>query len=304
MNKFDRKYQKLARKISALDLTSNFSQEDLSWDDFFIDRSSTNSTELFLGKYSKDGIKFIMERFGLDRQARHLGIRHPAVHVDTTDPFQHKLIIYNGRTLDRDHIIMEFVARYQHLKPKDVDTEFEYTNHLKVLTVEWLLLQNPKTKFTRHKPRLPGQIHPGLGMGDELMALFTLMGRHLKVDGIINVPEYFHTGLLFSKRFVFLSPKIQAQVHQVSRDLWKKYRLAIIAWASATGCIIDKRTGETLEWEPRRQIIPIQGQLRQYFKSEVYQSIASQCSDEEIFIIDETKLKQVLSEMDDPPFQL
>ena len=143
MNKFDRKFMKIARRISPLDLTGNFSHEDLSWDDFFTDRASSNSSALFLGKYTEDGIKFIMERFGLDRQARHLGIRHLDVVVDTKDPYRHRLTIYNGRHRDQDHIVMDFVARYQHLVPKDIDAENEYTHQLHVLMVEWLLLQNP-----------------------------------------------------------------------------------------------------------------------------------------------------------------
>ena len=303
MNKYDRKYLKIARKISPLDLTSNFSQEDLSWDDFFTDRSGANSSSLFLGKYSQDGIKFIMERFGLDRQARRLGIRHLAVEIDTKDPYRHRLTIYNGRTRDKDHIVMDFVARYQNLVPKDIDAENAYSHQLKVLMVEWLLLQNPKASFTHRKPQLPGQRYPGLGLGDQLLALFTLMGRHLQVDGIINVPEYFHTGLIFSRRFVFLSPYVQALVQQVSQDLWKKYSLAVIAWGSATGSIVSIETGEPLTWEPRRQIIPNLSQLRQYFKSEEFLKIANNISEEDIYTLDEAKLRDAFSRMERPPFQ-
>jgi len=303
MNKFDRKYLKIARKISPLDLTSNFCQQDLSWDDFFTDRSQGTSSGLFLGKYSEDGVKFIMERFGLDKQARRLGLRNLKVVIDTRDPYRHRLTIYHGAVQDPQHIIMDFVARYQHLVPKDVDAENEYAKQLKVLTVEWLLLQNPRGKFTTRRPQLPGQRFPGLGLGDQLLALFTLMGRHLKVDGIINIPEYFHTGLIFTRRFIFLSPCVQALVMQMSQDLWKKYRLAVIAWASATESIMNIKTGEAQIWEPRRQIIPLQGQLRQYFKSEEYLRIAGDLSNESIYTIDEAKMRQALSQMETPPFQ-
>ncbi len=303
MNKFDRKYQKIAQRISPLNLTSNFSQEDISWDDFFTDRASRKSSSLFLGKYSEDGIKFVIERFGLDRQARHLGIRHLDVVVDTKDPYRHRLTIYNGRTRDRHHMVMDFVARYQHLVPKDIDSEIEYSHQLKVLMVEWLLLQNPKAEFSHRKRPLPGQSYPGLGLGDQLMALFTLMGRHLQVDGIINVPEYFHTGLIFSKRFVFLSPHVQALVFQIAQDLWKKYRLVVIAWASATESIINIETGKPQIWEPRRQIIPIKSHLRHYFKSNEYVGIAQSLKKEKVFTLDEEKLREALSKMEQPPFQ-
>jgi len=303
MNKFDRKFKRIAKGISPLDLISNFSQEDLSWDDFFTDRSSLNSTALFLGKYSEDGIKFIIERFGLDRHARHLGIRHLTVAIDTKDPYRHRLTIYDGHHQHKDHIVMDFVAKYQHLVPRDMDAEFEFTHQLKVLMVEWLLLQNPRAEFTERRPALPGQSHPGLGLGDQLMALFTLMGRHLQVDGIINVPEYFHTGLIFSKRFVFLSPHIQALVHQIAQDLWKKYRLGVIAWASATESLINIETGQPQIWEPRRQIIPLQSKLRQYFKSKEYMSIAQDIKKDKVFTLDEDKLRQAFSKMKQPPFQ-
>jgi hypothetical protein len=303
MNKYDSKYRKIARKISPLDLTSNFSQEDMSWDDFFTDRAGSNSSLLFLGKYSEDGIRLIIERFGLDRQARNRGIRHLDVVVDTRDPYRHRLTIYNGRHRDKDHMVMDFVAKYQHLVPKDLDAENEYGLQLNVLTIEWLLLQNPKADFSNRRPPLPGQNHPGLGLGDQLMALFTLMGRHLKVDGIINVPEYFHTGLIFSRRFVFLSPHVQALVYQIAQDLWKKYRLAVIAWASATESIINLQTGEPQIWEPRRQIMPIQSHLKQYFKSEQYTKIAQNLKEEKIFTLDEDKLRNALSKMEQPPFK-
>jgi len=287
-----------------MEISTNFSQQDLSWDDLFLGGSTTNTTDLFLGKYSEDGIKFIIERFGLDKQARHMGIRHLAVKIDTRDPYRHILTLYNGYSRDRDHIIMEFVARYQHLTPKNEDVDFLYTKPLRVLTVEWLLLQNPKSTFTDRKPRLPGQEYPGLGLGDELMALFTLMGRHLKVDGIINVPEYLHTGLLFGRRFIFLSPNVQAQISQVAHDLWKKYRLSVIAWASAMGAIVNIETGEPYEWQPRKQIIPIDSELRKYFKSDAYMSITTSFSREDIYKIDEEILRKAFAAMEDPPFDL
>jgi len=298
------RYRRIAKSISPPDITSNFDQEELSWDNLFSGNISDNTTELFLGKYSKDGILFIIRRFGLDRQARRLGFRHLSVRIDTRDPYRHKLIIYNGSQEDPEHIIMEFVARYQNLTPRADEAEFQYHHPLRILMIEWLLLQNPQEDFTEHKPRLPGQRHPGLGIGDELLALFSIMGRHLQVDGIVNVPEYFHTGLLFSKRFVFLNPAVQAQVRQIAKDLWKKYRLAIIAWAATTGAIINLQTGEPLVWKPRRQIIPLQNQLKQYFKSEAYQAIATRQSDRKIYTVDENKLKTALEAMEEPPFRL
>jgi len=129
------------------------------------------------------------------------------------------------------------------------------------------------------------------------------MGRHLQVDGIINVPEYYHTGFMFSRRFLFLSPHVQVHMLQIAQDLWKKYRLAVIAWASATESIINIETGKPQTWEPRRQIIPIQSQLRQYFKSPEYTRIAQNLNEDNVFTLDEEKLREAFSKMETPPFQ-
>ncbi len=304
MNKYDRKYRRIAKGISSAEIASNYSMKEMSWDDLFVGGQPNAQSDLFLGKYSLDGIKFIMARFGLDRQARYLGLRNLNVFLDTSDPYRHLLTIYQGDGRDKDHLVMEFAARYQHLTPKEDEVEFKYAHTLKVLMVEWLLLQNPKEKFSGRRPRLPGQEKPGLGLGIQLLALFTLMGRHLQVDGIVNVPQYFHTGLVFGKRFLFLCPRIQAQVQQIAQDLWKKYRLGVIAWASETESIYEISSGKPFLWEPRRQIIPIDKALRLYFKSETYVGIANQLQSTPVYAIDEAKLRSALAMMSDPPLIL
>ena len=56
-------------------------------------------------------------------------------------------------------------------------------------------------------------------------------------------------------------------------------------------------------WEPRRQIIPIQSQLRQYFKSNDYIGIAQNLEEDKVFSLDEEKLREAFSKMEPPPFQ-
>jgi hypothetical protein len=79
-----------------------------------------------------------------------------------------------------------------------------------VLQVEWLLLQNPQQSFSPERPPLPGQVHPGLGIGDRLMEILIIMTRRVRLEGIVNKPHYFHTAFMFSKEFIFTNPLNQA----------------------------------------------------------------------------------------------
>lgn len=301
MSRFDRKYRRIARHISPLDIQACYDQEDRSWDDLFDgDRPSTRS-ELFLGHFSRDGIKFIIDRFGLDRVARHKGIRYIDVELNTTDPYKHILKIYNGEPHDPDNLVLEFVAGYQMLTPAEEQESFIFPEPLRVLKVEWLNLQNPTAEFTERRPRLPGQRRPGLGMGDELFALFTLMARYLKVDGVLNVPEHYHTALMFSRRFSHLDTRKEASLRSVARDLWQKYRLAVIAWASTLGAIRETNSGEYFNWQPARQIIAIKPLLRSYFSSDAYKSLVREFSEQQSYVLDKEKLRAELAELEDPP---
>lgn len=303
MTRLYQKYRRIAKSISPLEISTDFSRKDLGWDDDLFGGSGGNTTSLFLGKYSEDGIHLFIKRFGLDRKVRKIGIKELSVDVDTKDPYKHILTVYQGKTKERSKIIMELIGRYQYLEPKKEDSDFLYTESLRVLMIEWLLLQNPGGGFDQKRPRLPGQQHPGLGFGDELLALFSLMGRHLRVDGLLNIPQYLHTGMFFSKRSLFLSPVAQAAMIKVTMDLMPHYPLWKIAWAGATESILNQDTGEYYQWEPRKQILPLNPQLKQYFRSGSYLDVARNIPGDPIFTIDDTKLESALRKLDNPPLK-
>lgn len=303
MTRLYQKYRRIAKSISPMEIASDFSQKDLEWDDILFG-SDSNTSSLFLGKYSESGIELFIDKFGLGRKARQLGIRSWTVDVNTQDPFKHILTVYDGEKEDRSQIIMELVARYQSLEPKQEDSDFLYSEPLRVLMVEWLLLQNPESEFSKKRPRLPGQQHPGIGLGEELLALFSLMGRHLQVDGILNIPQYLHTGLFFGKRSLFLSPHAQVVMAKVSTDLLTHYPLWKVAWASATGSIINQESSEYYQWEPRKQLLPLQLQLKKYFRSAAYQDIAGNVRKDRIYTIDEDHLMLELRKLDRPPVEV
>lgn len=301
MTRLFAKYRRIARSISPLEIASNYMQVDLGWDDIGLDFKERRPSDLFLGKYSESGIRLILKRFGLERQARRMGIKELTIDLNMDDPFRHILRIYDGQRIKKDRILVEFIARYQQVSPKSEELDFLYPKPLKVLMVEWLLLQNPEKEFSPGRPRLPGQEHPGLGLGEEMLALFGIMGRHLKVDGIMNVPRFLHTAMFFGRRSFFLSADIQVQHNQLVHDLWEKYKLAEIAWGSFTGSIIDRLSGEPFSYEPRKMLFPIRRSLVHYFRSDLYQDTAEKVDPEGRYWIDLPKLKSELRAVKNPP---
>src|SRR5689334_1469499 len=48
-----------------------------------------------------------------------------------------------------------------------------------------------------HRAQLPGQRHPGLGVGNNIHDLLVFLSKSKKRDGLLNVPEHFHNGYLY-----------------------------------------------------------------------------------------------------------
>ncbi len=301
MDRYERKFRRIARQINPLEVQSLYKHSDLEWGDLFADGRPAPAEGLFLGKFSVPGIELLVERFGLDSMVRQRGIRHLTITKDTSDPFRHILRFYDGQIHRPEHLVMEFIARYQSLTPPAEENEFLFPDNLHVLLIDWMILQNPTREFTNRRPRLPGQSYPGLGMGEPIMAVFTLLGRVLGVDGLINVPEHFHTALMFSRRYSFLDARWEAVLQALARDLWQKYRLSVIAWGMELGCITELETGHVFTWEAHKQIMPTRSTIRSYF-SGTYQEKVKAEMERHHFRLDEKKLREAFDRMPDPPF--
>ncbi len=304
MEELEKKFRKIARRLSAFDIQADRAAWTLGWDDLISGNRAAPGSELFLGKYSRHGIEVIIEKFGFKHLLERRGFRDLVVHCDTQDNFRHTLRVYYGNTRDPEHLLFELNARFQRLEP-DADTALvKFVDKFNVLYIEWLMLQDPKADFTPTRPRLPGQEHPGLGLGKEVLTLLILMARHLKVDALLNVPEHYHTALMFSKRFMFFNPVVQATVRAVTRDLWQKYRLAVIAWGVHLGCVKEINADHVFRWKPHRQVVPMHPALRAYFASEVYAEQVERTLKGVRFTLDEETLRRKLNTMPSPPFRL
>jgi acetoin utilization deacetylase AcuC-like enzyme len=211
----------------------------------------------FLGFYSKQGLELALERAGLLDRVRNLGFERPTV------------------TLDLDAVAGDTVRLYGDSRCREllIETRVRIDRHtlpgMALLRIEWLLLQNPRGHFTAERPQLPGQSHPGLGVLQEVIALFVLACDRLQLDGLLFVPSRYHVARHGRKSMRFLDPADEGRYLALQPAL-QGLSLAEAASAVAQGRMVDAG-GEPFAWKPTPMVFPVSDRLRALVDGEEYE---------------------------------
>jgi hypothetical protein len=167
---------------------------------------------------------------------------------------------------------------------------------LSVVVVEWLSLQDPRAVFTRERPRLPGQTHPGLGLGRQLYSRVLGWAEAWGKDGLVNVPTYFHNAKFYAPPFAFLAAAEQGRFEALCRDLaggpQPNSRLVAGAVADASaaleaGRVVEVGTGEPVTWSPGDMLAALSPPVRAYLASPEYASAVAAARDAHHFRVAE-----------------
>ena len=274
-----RKFRNIARHISPLLLTQDNNQSVLSDSDIYNDLSSSRGTERFLGLFSKLGIQFALKKFGVFDVLKNSGLQQPEIVLDTKDSYRHKLQIIH-RNDDKTLLSGELVAQrgiFAHPVLPGIKPE---KNQLDLILVEWLLLQQPEKSFSRYRPQLPGQEHPGLGIGQLVYETLYWAARRDGADGVLIIPNYLHTGLFYGRQFLFTDPALEGLIYYIEKYLLRKYKLDQLTWACSEGQLIEKRSGEIFEWQPAPMLMPVSPILKDYFSSPEYSRLVQESRQE------------------------
>ena len=136
-----------------------------------------------------------------------------------------------------------------------------------LLSVEWLLLQNPRAGFSPNQPPLPGQTHPGLGMLNDIVALLRLAAERLHLDGLVFVPSQYHIAAYGHRHLRFLDPEA-ARLFRALYQLLRPLHLAEATRHVAEGRVVDEDTGEVVRWLPRPMLLPVTQALEQHMEEQ------------------------------------
>ena len=273
------------KKLKTFDL-------EISFDDLF-NSSEKRKVEFFLGAYSRYGIEYALKKYKIYSLLNKIGFKDLKLVTQLNNPFKQRIALYNIK-VDPQNMLAELVTHKKSMGIKSFTKDTYINGRYDFLAIEWLCLQNPNLNLENNKAMLPGQKYPGLGIGRKVLSILYLMTGNLKLDGIYNIPEYYHNAAMYSKKFHFIDPEKEGIMQLIRRQLEKKWGLTTISWA------IDRQfitlNDNPFKWFSSPQIIPINKNLQKYFKSSKYLIKVKETMNKVKLEFDDEGFKQSLKE--------
>jgi len=258
-------------------------EELAAGEDWSIDRPHT---ALFLGTWSEQGLRRVLDHYGVTALLRARGIGDFEIDLDTSDPFLHVLRL---REEASGSIFCELRARIA--LGRDVGLPGRLAE-LQVYVIEWLSIENPRGTFDAERPPLPGQRRPGLGLGAEVEEIIVLGARRIGTAALVSWPNFFHNACLYHPRWMFADPKEDGRFAAVVRDLGF-LGLPRLAWAVHLGCVEEEGRGP-LSWAPGPMVLPRTREAARHFESPIYRATRMASKARSRFAVDEGALERGL----------
>jgi acetoin utilization deacetylase AcuC-like enzyme len=186
-----------------------------------------------LGLYTKEGLEYVISRYGLTSHLQHLGYQR--IRLEVLAPGSGDGVRVYGSASGQEHVLVEIVLERRHIAKWDF------------LFVNWLALRHPRAAFTAARPRLPGQDAPGLGLAREMVELLAQVARRLGLDGVAFRPSWYHTAYAARYRGRFIDARRQGRFEAMVRD-FAGTPLLEATMALANGRV--RLNGKPYSWEP------------------------------------------------------
>jgi hypothetical protein len=275
--------RKVARSLSHVDLVRSSDERPLTEQDL-LDRERGR---LFLDYYGDEGIRTALERYGLLGALRRRGYEELAVETRTID--ERHMVIVTGQPAgggERARLI-ELVVRRDRMVPRLPGAGELLRESYEVLTIDWLLLASPASRFSAERPRLPGQTHPGLGVGWRVLSILMRIVERLDLDALVTVAEYVHNAELYARELPFLDPEHAGRLDALVHALRMRERLTVAqaSWALEWGLVHDA-SGAPLRWRGELQVSADEPTIAEWVESEAYAARARAASAACVIVLD------------------
>ena len=260
------RYERIARTLDPAELQREDDDLVFTSEDIFGELYGPPRQRRLLGYYSAYGLEVALERYRFFDVLRGLGFDDFQLDVDPSEPERQVLRLDGRRPGMRERVrLIELVLRRRELPLPEAAND---PTRLELLSVEWLLLQDPTRPFSLWRPPLPGQEHPGLGCARDVLELLAQIGRRLGLDGAVNRPAHYHVVFFAAGRMRFLDPEREGRFAAMCRVLADRDP------AEASAAVGAKRLrladGTVLAWEPAELVLPVSERLENWLSSARY----------------------------------
>lgn len=228
----------------------------------------------FLGRFDAPALRRELSETGVLAALKARGYADPHIGLEL-EAGEHRLVV---RPAEGGESLIDLRMAEGALPVSEPALRARGVEVLSVLAVHWLALQDPRAAFTPERPRLPGQSHPGLGLGRQLYTRVLGWAAAWGKDALVNVPEYFHNARFYAPPFAFLSAAEQGRFEALCRDL--AYLPVAEASTALEACrVVDAVTGRAVSWEPGDMLAALTTPVRAYLESDDYARAAAESRD-------------------------
>ncbi len=230
---------------------------ELSLDDLMGNLDHAPHRGLLLGMYSEHGLECIFERTGvLGKIREQVGVDHCRLEIDVSDLRHTARLLSDDRQAD---LLLETVLTEDRVSVRG----------LRLVSLDWLLLQNPRAQPPYPRPLLPGQKHPGLGCGQDILTLLVLLCERRGYDGISFQTMHYHLAWLARSRLLHADPAQEARFRALEEAL-AGHSLAEAGALLEAGRVRAQPSGESAQWQAARIVLPVSAEARAHFESPDY----------------------------------
>ncbi len=236
MTRYERRFRSVARSLSRLELMRSSMDELATLSE--ADLLDKNAGRRFLDFYGADGIRLAMERYGIEAALHRRGYEDLEIETHAHDD-RHTLLV-NGSAAGTTYRLVELVVRRDRLVPEAIpEMPALSADGYDVLTVDWLLLSHPLGELPDGRCLLPGQDHPGLGIGERVLELLYRMVERLRLDALATTADHFHTAMLYRREMPFWDPVHEGRVRALAGLLLEREQLTLAqaSWALEWGYV-------------------------------------------------------------------
>ena len=266
--------------------------------ELLFDLTGENPENRLFGRYGTTELRNLLDAAGLLAGLSERGYPDPVLRLSCADPADQRICLYAGEET-RDRLLLEARLQLAPFHPRRPIGPFTVESSFRMLVIHWLVLSSPDGTFTVDRPRLPGQEKPGLGLLAPTLALLKSLARDLSVDGVLDVPDHFHTALFYSRAFRYLSPDAEGTFLAIARDL-AGVPLALASDAIREGCLVDRKTGAPFPWPAAEQVLALRGPLSRFLRSPSYREARNRASADHRFVVNWDLYRRNLA-LRDPP---